>query len=164
MRTATIDVYKFDELPTEAAKEKARYWWRTSGIDFAWSDESLKSIIVFCDEFGVKLTDYSVCPFERPTFRTSAENAHFRGRQLKEFKRENMPTGYCLDCALWETFYDCFKASGNAKGAFDSAICAGFAEWAEDMESQTTDEYIDDCLQANEYEFTENGKRFHHGK
>ena len=159
MKTVCIDVFTFDELPTEKAKEKARDWWRNLYLPFAWSGESLKSITVFCDEFGVKLTDYYVCPFERPTFSTSVENAHFRGRQLKEFKRDNMPTGYVLDCTLWETFYDAFKASGNAKGAFDSAICAGFAEWREDMESQTTDSYIDDCLTANEYEFTEAGKR-----
>lgn len=71
-----------------------------------------------------------------------------------------MPTGYCLDCALWETFFDEFKRAESAKSAFESAIYAGFAGWRDDMENQLEDEYIDDFLIANEFEFDEDGGRY----
>lgn len=36
MRTETIKIYKYDELPTDKAKEKARNWWRK----FLYTDSS----------------------------------------------------------------------------------------------------------------------------
>ena len=158
MKTKTITLYTFDELPTEAAKERAREWWR-EGIDFAWSDESLNSIKTFCEHFGVKLRDWSVGPYANPDYSTDAENSHFRGRRLRDFDRDAMPTGYCLDCTLWMTFYDEFKRTGDAKAAFDSALWEGFKDWRNDMEAQLSDDYIDEHLTINEYEFTEEGER-----
>jgi hypothetical protein len=157
MRTETVNLYKFNELSERAkehARERGRRW---VSEDPAWGDESLDSIKAFCDRFGVDLKDWSVgayCPFD---FSTNAENRHFRGRKLRDFTRDNMPTGYCLDCALWGTFYDEFKRTGSAKKAFEGALWAGFKEWREDLEGQLEDEYIEDFLIANEYEFYENG-------
>lgn len=37
MRTQTSWVYRFIELP-EAAKERARNWWRDGGLDYEWWD------------------------------------------------------------------------------------------------------------------------------
>ena len=153
------EVFTFSEL-SDSAKENAREWWReVSAGDYAWSTESLDSIEKFCEEFGVKLTDYSVGPYSSPEYKTNADNSHFRGRKLREFSRDAMPTGYCLDCDLYQTFCDEFKRTGDAKGAFDKALYAGFIAWRDDMESQESDEYIDDCLIANEYEFDSEGHR-----
>jgi hypothetical protein len=158
MRTILKTVYLFHELPTEEAKARARDWW-TQGIELSWSDESLHSIQTFCSRFGVKLTDWSVGPFSAPTYRTNADNSHFRGQKLRNFSRDNMPTGYCLDCDLWMTFYDQFKATGDAKGAFEEALWAGFKAWRDDMEWQMSDECVDELLTINEYEFDETGAR-----
>ena len=155
MRTETIEIFKFNEL-TDQAKENARDWGR-EGLDFTWTDESRQSIRAFCDEFGVTLKDWSVGPYSPIDFSTNAENRHFRGRKLREFKRDAMPTGYCLDCDLWVTFCDEFKRTGDAKAAFDAALWAGFKAWRADMESQLEDDYIDEMLEINEYEFTEEG-------
>jgi hypothetical protein len=157
MRTITCTLYKFDDLPTDEAKEKAREWWR-NGLEFAWNSESLDSIKTFCAHFGVTLKDWTAGPYSSPEYRTDAENQHFRGRRLRDFNRDHMPTGYCLDCDLWMTFYDRFKATGDAKGAFDEALWAGFKAWRDDMEWQLSDEYIDECLTINEYEFDEEGR------
>ena len=158
MRQETITLYKFDELPTESAKEVAREKGRQwIGIDFAWRDESRESIERFCSEFGAMLKDWSVGAYSPIDYSHNADNENFRGRKLREFKRDAMPTGYCLDCALWQTFYDEFKRTGSAKKAFDAALWAGFKEWRDDLENQLSDEYIDDFLTANEYEFTEAG-------
>lgn len=155
MRTEIIEIFKFAELSDEA-KDRARERWRIN-CDFAWQSESKDSIIKFCEHFGVKLTDWCVCPYESPWFKTNADNSHFRGRKLKHFDREFMPTGYCLDCDLWITFYDEFKRTGDAKQAFDAALYAGFRAWRDDMEYQLSNEYIDEMLIANEYEFYEDG-------
>lgn len=159
MRTETITICKFNELTDPAAIERARERGRQwVGEEMFWSDESRQSIEAFCEEFGVTLKDWSVGAYSPIEYSTSAENRHFRGRKLREFNRDHMPTGYCLDCSLWQTFYDEFKRTGDAKGAFNAALWAGFKEWRDDLESQLEDEYIDDFLTANEYEFTEDGR------
>lgn len=156
MRTETITIYKFDELPNENAKNRAREWYR-EGQEFHWSDESMDSINAFCDHFGVRLTQWRVAPFEAPDYDAQYFNSHFRGLKLKDFNRDHMPTGYCLDCDLWITFYDEFKRTGSAKLAFDAALYAGFKAWRDDMEHQCTDEYIDEHLTINGLEFDEYG-------
>lgn len=158
MRTETVTIYKFDELTNPAAIERARERGRQwIAEDPAWCDEARQSIEAFCEEFGVTLKEWSVGAYAPIDYSTNAANEHFRGRKLREFKRDYMPTGYCLDCDLWQTFYDEFKRAGDAKGAFDTALDAGFKAWREDLEGQLEDEYIDDFLTANEYEFTEDG-------
>ena len=156
MRIEQVTIYTFSELPTERAKERARDWWRLN-MEFSWSDESIDSIKTFCARFGVTLKQWVVGPYSPIDFSTDAENKHFRGLRLKDFQRDAMPTGYCLDCDLWMTFYDKFKATGDAKEAFEDALYAAFMSWRSDYESQMSDEYIDECLEINEYEFTEDG-------
>lgn len=158
MKTLQINVYEFSEL-SDKAKEKAREWFR-DGQEWAYMDESLDSIKAFCTCFGVKLTDYEISGYGHCSYSTNAENQHFRGLKLKKFDRDYMPTGYCLDCALWETFYDQFKATGSVYKAFNAALDAGFKTWTNDLEYQLSNEFIDDAIIANEYTFTVDGKRF----
>ena len=158
MRTIEKTVFKFSEL-SEAAKDNARSWFVGLG-EFNWADENQGSIETFCDHFGVALLKSCVGPHEAITFETDAENKHFRGRKLRDFKRDHMPTGYCRDCDIWQTFYDEFKHTGDAKHAFEVALWAGFKGWRADMEDQLSDEYIDGQLIVNEYEFTEDGEFF----
>lgn len=157
MRTETINIYTFDEL-SDAAKEKARDWYK-DGMEYFWMDESLESIKAFCDGYGVTIKDYSIGPFERSWMTTDAENANFRGVKLRDVPRDDMPTGYFLDCALWQTFHDEFKRTGDALRAFNEAIDAAVAEIVADMEYQYTDESVDENILINEYEFLKNGER-----
>ena len=159
MRQELRTIYKFDELPSDAAKEKAREWWRNLSGCLAWGDEWRESAETFCAEFGVTLRDWSVGPFSPVDVSHNAENHHFRGRKLREFDPGHMPTGYCGDCDFWEKFHQEFKRTGDAKGAFDSAIWAGFYAWRADMEWHLSDEAVDETLSANEYEFDEDGER-----
>ena len=156
MRTEQINIYTFDEL-NDSAKDKAREWYRQN-LDYPWGDESMNSIKVFCDEFGVRIKDYSIGAFSHSYIETDVENSNFRGLKLKNVKRDNMPTGYCLDCALWNTFYDEFKRTGNALYSFNEAIDAAVKEIREDAEYQYSDDAVDEMLSINEYEFTEDGK------
>lgn len=157
MRTETINIYTFDEL-SDAAKEKAREWYR-NGMEYFWWNDSLESIKAFCDGYGVTIKDYSIGPFERSWITTDASNENFRGVKLRDVPRDDTPTGYCLDCALWQTFHDEFKRTGDALRAFNEAIDAAVAEIVADMEYQYTDESVDEHILINEYEFLENGER-----
>ncbi len=160
MRTIETSVFLFSEL-SDDAKEKAREWGRqVLGDNPTWSCEWLASLKAFCDYFGVILDSWEVGPFMLVSYNVSLDNDLFRGLKLKSFSRDHMPTGFCGDCDFWQSFYDEFKRTGDAKRAFDHAIYRGLIAWRDDWESQLSDESIDDFLTANEYEFTEDGKRF----
>jgi hypothetical protein len=157
MRTVTVDVYQFDEL-NEDAQEKATEWVKNNIHDlYAWHDEAKQSIEAFCDKFGVTLHNYRVSPWERIDYKTNANNSHFRRVRLSHINREEMPTGYCLDCDLMCAFYDEFKSTGDALRAFNHALDAGLYAWRQDWEYVYSNEGITDFLRANEYEFTASG-------
>ena len=155
MRTATIELYKFDEL-SDDAKEIARSDYRQH-VDYPWFDDALKSIKAFCDHFGVSVKDWEIGAFSPSYLTTDANNANFRGIKLKSIDREQMPTGYCLDCDLWFTFYDEFKRTGDALYAFNQAIDAAVDSIVKDIEYQYTNESVDEMLIINNYEFTIDG-------
>lgn len=156
MRTILKNIYTFDELDNRA-KNRARAWWREH-IDFDDTDEKY-SIDKFCEHFGVRLVDWSVGPHTPINYKHDASNENFRGLKLKDFMHDHMPTGYYLDCDLWQTFYMVFKNTGDAKHAFNEALDAGFRAWREDMEYRLTDKAVDEDLAVNDYEFYDDGRR-----
>ena len=158
MRTITKQVFFLSELSDRArehALEKMRGWSDVYG----WSDESLQSIRAFCDHFGVTLKSYCFEPWSQIEYETDATNANFRGVKLRDIDPQNMPTGYCLDCALWGTMHAEFKRTGDALYAFNQALEAGFCEWRNDWEHAYSDESLAEMAEINEWEFYENGER-----
>ena len=157
MRTMSVSVYKFDEL-SDNAKSKAIERFR-DGMDCTfWVHDGLDSIKKFCAEFNVKLTAWEVGAHYPISFKTDATNKNFRGLKLKDFDKEAMPTGYCVDSDLRYKFHDEFTQTGDALYAFNEAVEAGFRSIRADMEYQLTDEAITESIECNEYEFTEDGK------
>lgn len=156
MKTITINVYAFYEL-SESAKQKARDKYLTEYHEYSWLNEGKDSLKSFCEYFNVDLKDYSVSPCSYSYVETNASNQNFRGVKLKTINRDYMPTGYCMDCSLWITFYDVFKATGNALQAFNEAIDQWVKDMISDMKYQDSDEYIDEHMTINEYEFDEKG-------
>jgi hypothetical protein len=159
MKTETITVLTFDEL-SDDGKGRAISAYRNAGHDYFGIDDGMASLKIFASHFGVNIKDYSLgtCSYSYVTH--DAENRHFRGKRLAEFNRDNMPTGYYLDCDLWITFYDVFKASGDAKAAFEAAIDTWVRQIVADMEYQESDEAIAEMLSINDYEFLESGERW----
>ncbi len=159
MQTIQLEIFKFHEL-SEAAKATARDNWRERDqyLDFAWNDEALGSIKSFCEHFGARLTGWSVGAHLPYSYDVDAPHSLFRGLKVADVNRDQMPTGYCLDCTLWYTFHDEFKRTGCASKAFEAALDAAFKDWRSDMESQLEDDYIDEMLEINEYDFTADGK------
>ena len=156
MRTIETTIYTFDEL-SDKSKERAIQHMRQIS-DYPWFDECLNSLRAFCDEFSVKVTDYTLSDCYRASISTDATHNHFRGVRLSSFDREAMPTGFCFDCDLRYTFHDEFKRTGDAYHAFETAIEAFLCAVKRDIEWQFSDECITENIQANSYEFTENGE------
>ena len=157
MQTVTIEVFSFDELSEEAqakAIENNRY-----RFEYAWFGDDSKSLKAFGDYFGVSL-EYYTDTWNNVYFDHTADNSNFRGVKLKDIKRDNMPTGYYLDNVLWETFYDEFKSSADAKDAFNQALKKASECIRDEINHTTDDEYIEDMLIANDYRFTIDGKIF----
>lgn len=159
MRTKTIELYTFDELAPEI-QERVISDWRNN---MDWEDyeheldEGFESIERFCESFGVSVSECHISAFQPCYLRSDATPEHFRNIKLKSIDREAMPTGYYIDSYLWETFYDEFKCSSNAYHAFQYAIESAIAAIKQACEYYYEDESIISRIQANEYEFLEDG-------
>lgn len=152
----TIKVYSIEELPTTKAKQRAISWLQET-FDFPYEDDWRESVEAFCAFFGVRLLSYQADSWATSYRTTEIKNENFRGKKLKDFYPEYMPTGYCGDCPLWRTFHEVFKNTGDAKHAFKTALEAGFEEWKQDIQDYYSDESIVEHAICNEYEFTEDG-------
>jgi hypothetical protein len=155
MKTKTIEVFSFDEL-TEAAKENARAWFR-DGFEYSWMTESQKSIEHFCAAFNIRI-DFSIGTYRGYSYSTSAHNDDFRGLTFEEAANMPLSDGYWIGETLKDTFLRYFNSQG-ALIAFDLAIDQAFVNWLEDLEYQETDDYIDEILLINDYEFDYQGER-----
>lgn len=157
METITLQVFSFDEL-NEKTKEKVLNLYRVKR-HYDWLDESRESIEAFCKRFRARLDNWHVDAFNY-SFDVSVDNSNFRGLKLRDFSRDHMPTGYYLDCALWETFFEVFKKTGSAKLAFDAALHAGFAAWRDDLVDQDSEEFLTDEIICNDYRFFPDGTEY----
>lgn len=72
-------------------------------------------------------------------------------------------TGYCMDCCFieaWKNWEKNFNKYSTV-GEFINLVADTLAKvWTEDNEYQLSDEFIIDMIEANDYEFFENGKQF----
>lgn len=155
MRTIETTIYAFDEL-SDKAKERAIEKMREI-TEYPWFSECLGSLRAFCDEFSVRVTDYTLSDCYRASISTDSTPRHFRGVKLSAFDREVMPTGFCFDCDLRYTFHDEFKRTGDAFDAFQTALEEFLSSVRKDIEWHYSDEAITEHIQINNYEFTEDG-------
>lgn len=154
MRQQTIDIYTFEEL-SDDAKNKAREWFRDGS--YAWCDESAESINHFCNALHVKLINYDVDSF-RFDYITNVANDTFRGLTYRQAEKMRLSDGYCIGEMMQTAFIGAFKERG-ALDAFNYALTIGFQAWRDDLHFQETDEYIDETIIINDYEFTIDGER-----
>jgi hypothetical protein len=159
MRVIEKEVFTYEEL-SDSAKHEARAWWTDQGVEYFWWKDGFDSIKAFCDHFGVKIVNYEVGAFSYSWMKTNADNSHFRGKRLKDFNPDYMPTGYCVDSTLWNSFYKGWKFTGSPLTAFNDAIDEAIQDIRADWEYQYCDEAVEEMLIINEYEFTEDGKRY----
>lgn len=168
MKTKTINVYQYKEL-SESAKEKARQWY-CEGFDgqFEWdcTKDDAKTI-------GLKL-DGMERDYMRGSFLTSARECaesilKEHGESCKTYKtaesflKERDKT---VDDAERDengelvSEYDLDQKLDEIEEEFLKSILEDYRiMYEKDIEYQQSEEAIAESMEANEYEFDENGKR-----
>lgn len=155
-------VYTFDEL-SDKAKEKARDWFReASGGDAWWEfvyDDALRvglNITHFdlgrSRDIGLKFEERheEVCRRIMKDHGESCETYEAAVAYLAEVTRARMARGnWAVDMLTDE------------QSEFRDALKGVYLRMLDDeWEYRNSDEYIDECIEINEYMFTESGKRF----
>jgi len=159
MKIKKIACYSFEEL-SQSSKERAVANFREHD-EYPWFDEAMTSIEAFVEHFGAKVTNYSIgMEAHRSRVQTTIEPSSFRGMKLKDFSRDYMPTGYCIDNDIWHEFYDEFKKTGHAHHAFNMALEAFYHAVAKDVEYYFSFESMAEMLNDDWYEFNEDGSWF----
>ena len=130
-----INVYKYDELTTENAKEKARQWFiEIEQSCPAWLDEHTESM-----NKSVEL----------------AKSGKSK-EEISKVSEDIAITGYCADAFL----ADLIKELGKIPTAEEIEEKYNL-EWNKEMEERLTNvEYIEENIISNEYEFFENGEKY----
>jgi len=162
MEIKKIKVYNYGEL-SDCSKERARAKFLENS-DFYWWSDCEKAIKSFCDHFGVGKLDYSIGAFCPSWIDTNADNSHFKGLKLKDFKDADKlaKTGYCEELNMFDEFYSHWKETGSPLLAFKHALNAGCRSIQKDMEYHQSDEFAEEMIIANDYQFTEDGEFFHY--
>ena len=161
MRVEEIKVMQYEEL-SDSAKESAKDWYRSVDTSYNWWDDALASIKAFADVFNVKIKNYEIGAYSPSWMDTDAEGENFRGWNKKSIlAMKEDRTGYYLDGIIQDAFVSAFKDTGDAKLAFGYAIDKAVKHIQDDMEYQFSDEAVEEMLVINEYEFTEDGTRYH---
>jgi len=219
-RTVTITktLYKFDELPTERAKEKARDWYRQIqdvhlvlldlniddfrqiaaifGIEFAQREVQSARTGKKWYEYQIYYTGFS-CQGDGACFDGSYTYAADAPKKIREYAPQDSELQRIADdlealqsrnafqliatCKQSGRYYHAYSMGVDVSRADDDSenepapisaedekelreLLRDFANWIyrtleKDYEYQTSNEAIDESLTANEYEFTEDGKR-----
>ena len=162
MRVAEVLVCKYSELD-DKAKQRAKDWY-CEGMDYPFHKENIESIQAFCGHFGAELKDWSIGG-RGEYLKTDADSSTFRGFTLADAKKlvemGYLPkSGTWLDCTMIQSFFEDFKKTGDAFYAFNMALESALIAINRDIEYQYSDECIEEMMDANDYEFDEDGRRF----
>lgn len=212
MPEITTTVYRLDKL-SNAAKEKARAWYRDGGFDYDWFEFVYDDFERICAILGVNLETRMVRRYGGGTrrkpciwfsgFWSQGDGACFEGRychakaaprKIREYAPKDNEL-HCIADALQaiqrRNFYQ-LRAAITHRGRYCHEYCMGVAverdspTW-QDMTSDaedavieavrdlarwlyrqlereyddlTSDEAVDEAITANDYTFTEAGRRF----
>ena len=184
MREITVKVYSFAELSDEA-KERALNDLRWVDVDGDWYENVYYVIRTAGGLLGLEIDDISFdtdlyCIFDahyryargaakavRKEF-SRADDLHKVARDLQALQRRHF---YSLSCAVTEgrdaNRYSCFRFGEDYDCEDLGDILDDFAHWArillillrDEYEYLTSDEAVQEAIEANGYEFTADGKR-----
>ena len=156
MKVLTINTYRFDEL-SDNAKDEAREWYR-EGQEIVWGDEWIESLNVFCKHFDVKLNNWSYSLYDCPTIDYTVSNPDELFENTVDLSGNCPFTGYCGD----ESLLDPLRKDTEGKDrqtVIDECIDSWVDDLYSDIKHQLSDEYIDENIVINEYDFDINGNR-----
>ena len=179
MRKMTVTVYSFAEL-SEAAQERALNEFRYIDVDGDWYEDVYYTIRAAGKLIGLDIGDihfdtYLYCIFDanyeyaRGAVKAiqaefpHATDLHDVARKLQALQKRHF---YSLSCAVTEgrttNRYSCFRFGEDYECDLGDII-DDFARWArillrDEYKYLTSDEAVQEAIEANEYEFTEEGK------
>jgi hypothetical protein len=160
MKIKNVKVYSFDELTDSVKGQVLAHFGER--VNYPWFSDALDSIKAFVKHFHGDIMDYSIGgEVYRSYVKTTVDRSYFRGVKLKDIDPDYNPTGYCLDCTLWGTMKEEFTKTGDAFYAYQQAIESALADIASDVEYQYSAEALIEMIEANQYEFTEDGEIFY---
>jgi len=180
MREITVKVYAFAELSDEA-KERALNAFRCSNVEFNWWEDTFDTIRTAGKLIGLDIdriyfdTDlYCIFNADYEYVRGAAKaiqaefphatDLHDVARKLQDLQKRHF---YSLSCAVREARsmnqYSCFRFGEDYECEDLGDILDDFAHWAwvllrGEYKYLTSNEAIREMIEANEYEFTEDGK------
>lgn len=165
MKIIETKVFTFDEL-SDKAKEKARDWYREGAFDDRWYDQVYED----AENIGLKITSFD-------TGRSQEIEGDFTGSHTETADKIIKDHGeHCQTFKLAKNFLEerneLSKAWHEDEDAVDEKIENLEGEFKKDLlneylsmlgkelEYLQSDESVDENIRANEYTFTEEGKRF----
>ena len=164
MREITIKVYQYSELD-EKAKDKARNWWFevSSGDTFSWDcmKEDAKTV-------GLKLEGVDNRRNMTGSFITSAPECaesiiREHGESCETFKTAKAyldSVKPLIDLCSDEMTYEQEQEREEKDAEFLRSLLEDYRILLEKQEEyEQSEEYIAEIMEANEYEFTKEGKR-----
>ncbi len=165
MKTIETVAYDFNEL-SDKAKEKARQWWRES--DYDSGQIAFDDTVEDARNVGLKITELETC-------RSTSDKGEFIDGAFNCANAIIAQHGEA--CATYKTakaFLAALDAlpvvnseearTDDADGAeyeFLRALLKDYRKMSQaQYEEMQSDAYIDETIEANEYTFTAEGKRF----
>lgn len=162
MQIKKIAVFTYDEL-SSSSKDRAKAKFLEIENYFPWWHDAEAAVKSFCNYFGATGLDYQIGGYCPSYITAQVSNDNFRGLKLKDFADSDKlaKTGYCEELNMFDEFYSHWKEHGSPLLAFDHALNAGCRSIQKDMEYHQSEEYAEEMLRINDYEFTEDGEFFH---
>lgn len=162
MRTAEIQVFRLEEL-LEKVQERVISRWRDNDL-FFWSKEWEDSLNGFASEMGLKVTDWEVNPYGHSYVRwediEGDKDRPFRPGDYSVDLSGNCPfTGYIGD----ESILDGIRAAKEGdtlREVVDECFWGWVKGYLSDLEYWYSEECVREEIEANEAEFTTDGRIF----
>ena len=175
MRTISVSILTFSELsPTARQRAKDDY---ANNHGYSWSEEALASMASLAQHFGGAVRNYSIDWFNTTqswmyfNMPDDMEVDEIRRRldKLGTFNAETLKgngdcaiTGVCHDDDAIDGFRIAFIRGGETN--LEKLMEAAYTSWLTACQADAADQYTDDTFgehcEANDYEFTEEGKFF----
>ena len=181
MREMTVTVYSFNEL-SDDAKKRALNAFRDINVEYDWWTYGAYDTIrtagrllgLDIDRINFDTDSYCIFNADYEYVRGAAKavkaefpqdtKLHDVARKLQDLQKRHF---YSLSCAVTKgqsmNYYRCFRFGEDYECEDLGDIIDDFAHWArillrDEYEYLTSDEAVQEAIEANEYEFTEEGK------
>ena len=172
--TTTVEVFKFDEL-SDKAKEKALDHYRYFQVEDDWWDfiyEDAERIGLKITEFGLDRNRHAKGEFLLSACEVAANIFKEHGNQCGTHKTaqdfqyewdklvEKYSDGKDTECVAEENQYEFNQEADEMEESFLESILEDYSIMLQnECEYLTSDESVTEFIEANDYEFTEDGNR-----